>query len=170
MEMIGTATTEPSGNATYAFAEDLRDLSKFGNVDLRTSDDMELANHCVMLVRKHSLASYALRGGGMRAAEWDDFLARGLLQACAQLRYLVIVKTSAFKASEYVDKKSFIGGNVSGELLVFDLDTGAFAGGVPFSAESSDSTKGKSDDDLRSNFYSAIESALRKALPGAKRL
>lgn len=73
MEMIGTSSHPPSGNATYAFVEDLRDLTRFGNVELRTSDDMELANHCVMLVRKHSLASYSINGGGMRAAEWDEY-------------------------------------------------------------------------------------------------
>lgn len=172
MHMLSPISTPKNGNAVFGFAEDLKDLSTFGDVNLRTSDNMELANHCFMLVRKHSLAGMYSKTSKSPPEwpEWNQLIITNAIESCALLRYVVIVKMSSYKASEYVDKKTYVGGSVKGDLLVFDLDTGAFAGGVPFDAESSDFTKSDHAADLSNNFYAAIRGALQKALPDAKGL
>jgi hypothetical protein len=55
---------------------------------------------------------------------------------------------------------------------VFDLDAGGkHAGGVTFSARSSDYVRGGAqavDSDLRENFYKALSAAVRAQLPDAR--
>lgn len=99
----------------------------------------------------------------------DEEAPKRVLAACGLLRYLVVVKMLAFRATKYIDKKSFGGGAARAEVLVFDLGAnGAFAGGVPVVVESSDSTKSDIDSDLMVNFEKELARAVQASLPDAR--
>jgi hypothetical protein len=158
------ADSHKTGNAAFAFEQDLVDLKKYARVDLRTSDTMELANDCFMLAREHWLAGV---NGEDPVGPGEAFRIRDALEGCVRLRYLVVIKLLAVKSTDYIDAKRFGAGGVEAEAHVFDLGDGRHAGGVGFTARSSDRTYDPSAD-LRTNFYNALEDALSEKLPDAK--
>jgi hypothetical protein len=78
----------------------------------------------------------------------------------------VVARVDLFKGTDYIDKEKFGAGGATASALVFDLDTGAYLGGVPFSATSSSSAYDPSAD-LAVNFYKALDGALNAAIKGA---
>ena len=166
----GGTTLEPSANATLLFDRDLKDeYLSYARVDLRTAGTMMLGNDCVAMVRRHTKAGIHDATYDRDPMWQDEVQTTDANRACSQLRYLIVVRLLDYDASAYIDKKTFKGGSVRGEALVFDLDTGGtFAGCVPFVAESSAFTKASHDSDLATNFYRAMETAVTKVLPDAK--
>lgn len=162
--------TDPTqGNATVVFDADLKDdLSWIASVDVRGPSATGVANNCVMLVRKGVMAGIHDKRFDRDPMADESEPTKRVLTSCGLLRYLVVVKLLDYKATKYIDSKTFGGGSGRAEALVFDLETGAFAGGVTFEASSSARTKSDIDSDLMANFARAMDGALEKALPDAQ--
>jgi hypothetical protein len=159
-----------AGNAIYAYDADLRSIERYQKNPLRYNFNGQLVNDCFMMVRKKMLAGGDFETYSRDPMPWkgDEHIVREKLPECAALRYLVIVKLDAFQDTKYIDKEKFGGGGALAQAHVFDLEAGGkYAGGVAFSAKSSDYVKGDIDSDLQNNFFKAMESAIKAKLPDA---
>ena len=172
IEMIRDAGEgKVAGNALYAFENDLRSIERFQRNPLRYNFNGEIVNHCFMIVRKQLMAGgdFEMHSQDPRSWKGAEHLVGMNLPHCAALRYLLVIKLDAFKDTEYIDDKSFGGGGALAQVHVFDLDAGGkHAGGVSFVAESSRSVRGDTTQDLRGNFYRALQTAVAKHLPDAR--
>jgi hypothetical protein len=150
------------GNAAMAFYADLADLGTYGSVDELRTSDYSVVNDCWRVARK---GEQAARAGAQASAPWPQ-VARDWLKRCSLMRYLVVMKVTTLQGTKYVDKEQFGGGFATADVLVFDLKTGAYLGGVQAAAESSTVTRDPAGD-LRNKFYDAVRSAITKQLPDA---
>lgn len=156
-----------TGNAIFAFHQDLLDLTAYPAIPLRSAASSKLANDCWSLSRKKVFAGIKMDRRDPMLPEGDQPQLRTTIEMCKLLRYLIVINLTAFKGTDYIDKESFGAGKASGDALVFDLRTGKYLGGVPFKAESSKFTKSSPDSDLWNNFYESIRSALEPKMPGS---
>lgn len=87
---------------------------------------------------------------------------------CSGLEHLVVVRTTKDESPSSYSGDAFKGGAVEGYVYVFDLPSGASAGGYTFKAKSSDKVKSNQlDSDLKNNFESAMNAGMTKASPKA---
>lgn len=147
-----------AATAAMEFDADLKNLGSSGGMDRLRTSNHGVFNDCYQVVRKVQTS------GG----EPLPNVAEHWLKRCKALRYLVVVKVLEFEPAKTTagEGRTFSGGHVAANVLVFDLSDGSYAGGVTAVAESSESTK-TPEDDLKANFYDAIGSAVRKQLPDA---
>lgn len=170
--MYDAGANQVSGNALYAFDSDLRSIERYQRNPLRNNFNGELVNDCFMIVRKKMLAGGDFTTYNREPMTWEgqEHVVGMKLPRCAAMRYLIVVKLEAFKGTEYIDKERFGGGGAVAQAHIFDLEAGGkHAGGVTFTAVSSSLVRGTdTDQDLRNNFYKALEAELRKHLPDAR--
>ena len=119
---IAGGNAVPEGNATLIFDADLQnDLTWFARVDLRTGGTMSLANDCVMLVQRHSLAGIHDKTYD-RDPMWEEERAKAVLPACNLLRYVIVVKLFNYKPSEYKDYARWLPRHRINQSIKFILD------------------------------------------------
>lgn len=87
---------------------------------------------------------------------------------CSALEHLVVVRATKEESPGSYSGDAFTGGAVEGYVYVFDLPSGAPAGGYAFQAKSSDKVKSNQlDSDLKNNFEKALNAGMAKASPKA---
>lgn len=170
--VFDSGANEVSGNALYAFENDLRSIDRYQRNPLRYNFNGEIVNDCFMIVRKKMFAGGDFTTYNREPKTWEgeEHVVGMKLPSCAVLRYLIVVKLEAFKGTEYIDKEKFGGGGAIAQAHIFDIEAGGkYAGGVSFTAQSSSYVSGgNTDQDLRENFYKAMQGELRKHLPDAR--
>jgi hypothetical protein len=176
--VFGSSHPPRKGNAAELTVVDFDDLTRMKNVPWRFNNrDL---SECAAILRKRALAFEEARPGDEIPLEaWH---AAQYLPTCAGLRYLVVVRTSELSRAAALSTKSFLAGSAKGEILVFNLETGAYLGGVPFEARSSTSVEvayrdvareavaahDAVDSDFARRVSLTIREALQAALPDAK--
>ncbi len=99
------------------------------------------------------------------------------LKACTQIRYVLVMRTQKRRMAQMVGTAGFLGGAVSGDVLVYSLN-GNYYGGFPWSAQSSDMVSVAAnatqndmqyalDAHMRDKVDRAIADGLNRAFPGS---
>ena len=134
-------------------------------------------NDCASIVRHKRLATKVEALGDKEQIPLRPDHASWYLPLCAELTYLVVVTVAEGQtASAGGFDKTFQGGRVRGDVLVFNLVNGKYLGGVPFEATSSKEVRvadGSSAServraDLAVAVHNSIAASLNKALPDAR--
>jgi len=157
---------DAKGNAAVAFREDFKDLTGYASNPVRWYG-ADILDDCYMLVRNKQLATHW--NGNKNTSPFPSD-AQNHLPRCTLIRYVLLVDFKAFELPKEIDKQHFAGGGVTANVLVVDLDTGKYAGGVSFTAGSSDWSGKDLEYDFRNNVFKAFEAAIQKALPDARLL
>lgn len=152
--VIGEARTFQQLTAGLIYEEDLGDVESPHSKDLWPMPKSDLFGTCGAL----------LKGGGFVSAH----LRAQVLKNCAAARYAVVVRTLA-RVKPTVDEaaKRFTPGSQSGEVHVYDLETGQGLGGFHFSAKNDDSVRARGISDLHDveqNIALTAESAIEAGL------
>ncbi len=157
----GTGEVPARQNAAFANIEDLGE--SFAWVHERPFHSSGFANSCYRIVRHNDVPSAHTKMGDQKFTMFDNRII-DTTKTCLQLRYLVVTKVIDFKDFKFLEDKKFIGGTFKAEAHVFDIETGAHAGGVTFEGASSSETSDP-ESDLEDRFNRARVAALTTALP-----
>ncbi len=166
-----TGLLYPAANATFAYVEDLRDLSTVGAVRHRIPGST-LANDCAALLR--SQKSFAPDPSSDVPSRREPPAATGaaaeiLLPRCAQLAYLLVIRTTRkVDPKVHVEDKTYEAGQMDGDVTVFDVGRAKPIGGFHFHATSDDKVRAGGDPNsaawIDANFTSAIARAIAAGL------
>ena len=166
----GALVLEPDVKSTAAvvYAQDLADPGALTPGVTRTLRANRLAECGSLLRKKKHLTT--LSDPLPRVA--DEYL-----EACAAVRWALVVRTFAYEAPRLTGADRFAPGRFDGDVLVFDVTTGELLGGFPVSVRSSNSVavvqsardSDRIQNDFEANVFVALDDAIRAALPGALR-
>lgn len=155
-------------NAMFVYADDLARPGEAKEVTLRSLDTMPLLQ-CGALISAGTLFDSPIK-------VTSPSVAKGYLAACEQLRFVLVIRGYEFKAPvSGVGDTKFISGYFRGDVLAFDLATGAALGGFPVVAKNDEDVTVVAGEDqeqrllrnLEATIYTSLRDGARKAFPGS---
>jgi hypothetical protein len=155
-------------NATILPTEDLHgDMSTAAELKYNAGEDMLL--DCGAIIHKKPLPSSSFNPAS------DPTATRRVLEQCASFVYLLVVRTKT-KTDPLVNQaaRTFQGGHIDGDVMMFDIDTAKSLGGYHFTVKNSSTLQLDMNDpwsglekELRENMWASIRDAFEKLAPGS---
>jgi hypothetical protein len=165
----GVALEGAGANAMFIYAEDLAaPATAPKDVPLRTVDSLPLL-HCAAILGKKQLFNDT-------TTRLSPSIAKGTLEACAQLKYALVIVTRRYQRPELqLETKRFAPGKYEADVFLFELASGASLGGFRVAA-TNDSRVSLLDGDqnhvnriianLEGSTYDALRAEAKRAIPG----
>ncbi len=162
-------TDEDGSNATWALVDDLVDLSKRAEPQIRfQSEDWDLTLTIADFLKKRGRSM----SGDLRL---NEYCVTNAFKRLQRVKYLLVVRVKDYWPATDNFGDTFSPGRAAGDALLYEIAGAKFLGALAFKATNSDvavlSESESSEElkkDLGSNMADAIQAQLKEHIPGTK--